>query len=174
MSHATPPDSTEFAPYYETYVSKVPSGDIRRTLREQRDAAIGFLRGIPGTRATFRYAEGKWDLGEVLGHINDTERVFAFRGWWFARGLEGELPSFDQDVAVARAATGERTWHDLIDEFEAIRSSTLHLFDALPDEAWLRRGVASGNRFSVRALAWIAAGHVEHHLRLIRERYLAV
>jgi hypothetical protein len=173
VSHATPPDAAEFAPYYQTYVAKVPAGDIRRTLREQRDATMAFLREIPGSRAGHRYAEGKWDLREVLCHINDTERVFAFRLWWFARGLPGELPSFDQEVAVAHAATDERTWSGLIDEFEAIRSSTLHLVDALSDEAWLRRGIASGNPFTVRALAWITAGHVEHHVRLIRERYLA-
>lgn len=173
MPFATPPDPTEFAEYYVTYVSKVGPGDIRRTLRDQRDRTLALLHEIPGSRTGYRYAEGKWDLREVLCHINDTERVFAFRGFWFARALPGELPSFDQDIAVQHADAGVRDWEELIGEFEAIRTSTLHLFESLPAEAWARRGIASGNPFSVRALAWIAAGHVEHHLRIIRERYLA-
>jgi hypothetical protein len=98
--------------------------------------------------------------------------VFTFRAFWFARGLEPALPSFDQDEAIKGAVADEREWPGLIHEFSAIRSATIDLFDSLDTEAWQRRGVASGNQFTVRALAWITAGHVEHHLGLLRERYL--
>lgn len=172
MSIIAPPEPSEYAEYYETYVSKVPKGDIRQVLHDQRDRTLNFLGDIPGSRAAYRYAEGKWDLREVLGHINDTERVFTFRAWWFARGLPEPLPSFDQDVAVAQAGSSDRNWNSLVDEFDAIRVNTLHLFDSFAEVAWDRRGTASGYSFSVRAMAWITAGHVEHHLGLIRERYL--
>ena len=98
--------------------------------------------------------------------------MFAFRALWFARALPEPLPSFDQDIAIARAAADERSWSSHIEEFRGVRAATLALFQHLPTEAWARRGVASGNPFTVRALAFITAGHVAHHLRLLRERYL--
>jgi hypothetical protein len=99
--------------------------------------------------------------------------MFVFRAFWFARGLDAPLPSFDQDVAVAAAGSEARTWSSLIDEFQAVRGSTLSFFQTLPAEAWSRRGIASGSPFTVRALAFITAGHVTHHMRIVRERYLA-
>lgn len=166
------PDQSEFAEYYLTYVSKVPDGDIRRTLREQGLTARAMLEAIPAPKAGHRYGPDKWSIRQVVSHINDTERVFAFRAFWFARGLEPSLPSFDQDEAIKGAVADEREWPGLIHEFTAVRSATVDLFDSLDTEAWPRRGIASGNPFTVRALAWITAGHVEHHLGLLRERYL--
>lgn len=166
------PDHSEFADYYQTYVSKVPDGDIRRTLREQAEAARAMLEQIPAPKAGFRYGPDKWSIRQVVSHINDTERIFAFRALWFARGLEGALPSFDQDEAIKGAVADDREWTGLIHEFTTVRAASIDLFDSLDPAAWSRQGIASGNPFTVRALAWITAGHVEHHLRLLRERYL--
>lgn len=166
------PDHSEFADYYLTYVSKVPEGDIRSTLRDQAVAARAMLEQIPEARAGHRYGPDKWSIRQVVSHVNDTERLFTFRAFWFARALEESLPSFDQDEAIKQSGADQRDWAGLIHEFVSIRSATLDLFDSLDIDAWQRRGMASGNPFSVRALAWITAGHVEHHLRLLRERYL--
>lgn len=167
------PDRTEAAEYYFTYISKVPGGDIRQTLAAQAHDTLAFLRGIPDARSTHRYAAGKWSIRDVVGHLNDTERLFSFRALWFARAFDQPLPSFDQDVAVSTAGADARAWPDLIDEFETIRAATLSLFRSLPADAWMRRGTASGNPFSVRALAWICAGHVAHHTEILKTRYLS-
>ena len=105
--------------------------------------------------------------------MNDTERLFAFRAFWFARGFESPLPSFDQNVALAAAAADARPWQSHLDEFAAVRAATLSFFRHLPVDAWERRGTASGNPFSVRALAYLSAGHVFHHVAILNERYLA-
>ena len=109
----------------------------------------------------------------MVGHLNDTERMFVFRALWFARGLDGELPSFDQDVAMAARAFDDRPLANLVDEFrDGARRRRVHFFRSVPDDAWTKRGIASGNPFTVRALAHITAGHVAHHVRILRERYL--
>ena len=131
-----------------------------------------FLRGISDERSLHRYASDKWSIRQVVGHLNDAERVFAFRAFWFARGFDSSLPSFDQDIAVTSAGSDARAWPSLIDEFQAVRAASLSLFNNLPAEAWMRRGTASGNPFTVRALAYIVAGHVAHHVGILRERYL--
>ena len=166
------PDRTEAAEYYFTYIDQVGAGDIREILAAQAGEAQAFFERISDEASTRRYAPGKWTIRQVLSHVNDTERLFVFRALWFARGFDTPLPSFDQDVAIAAAAADDRPWRSHVDEFRAIRAATVPFFGTMPDEAWTRRGVASGNPFSVRALAYIAAGHVAHHLRLLRERYL--
>ena len=168
----TPPDRSEFAEYYLTYVSKVPTGDIRDILAAQSQETLTLFRSVSDQQSLQRYAPDKWSIREVASHINDTERVFGFRAFWFARGCGEELPSFDQDVAVAGSGADARTWQSHIGEFEAVRSATLAFWNSLSAGAWDRRGVASGNPFTVRSLAWITAGHVAHHARLLRERYL--
>lgn len=169
---STRPDATESAPYYATYISQVPDGDVRAFLETQAPDAATFLSGISEERSLHRYADGKWSIREVLSHINDCERLFVFRAFWFARGLESEMPSFDQDVAIAYAGADARPWSSHVDEFHALRASTVKFYRSLPAEAWSKRGVASGNPVTVRALAWITAGHAAHHLRLLRERYM--
>lgn len=169
---STRPDAAESAPYYSTYISQVPDGDVRAFLESQASGAATFLEGIAEERSLHRYADGKWSIREVLSHINDCERLFVFRAFWFARGLESEMPSFDQDVAIAYAGADARPWSSHVDEFRALRTSTVKFYRSLPAEAWSKRGVASGNPVTVRALAWITAGHAAHHLRLLRERYL--
>jgi hypothetical protein len=112
------------------------------------------------------------DHSEVLSHVNDAERVFVFRALWFARGFDTPLPSYDQNIAISAAGANERPWASHVDEFRTVRAATLTFFRSLPPDAWMRRGVASGNPFTVRALAYIVAGHVTHHTNIIRERYL--
>jgi hypothetical protein len=166
------PAAAESAPYYSTYIDKVPEGDIRRTLESQAGQTVAFLTGISEEKSLHRYAPGKWSIREVLSHINDAERVFAFRAFWFARGFDSPLPSFEQDIATGAARANEFPWTRRVEEFAAIRTATVDLFRDLPGEAWARTGVASGNPFTVRSLAWIIAGHAAHHAGLLKERYL--
>ncbi len=167
----TTPDRSEAADYYFTYINQVPQGEILETLETQRDATLAALRQIGEQQSRHRYAPEKWSIREVLGHINDTERLFVFRAFWFARGMDAELPSFDQNVGVAASGADERSWESHVEEFEAVRAATLTFFRSLPAQAWTCRGKASGNPFTVRALAFITAGHVFHHMRILRERY---
>jgi hypothetical protein len=167
------PDTTEAAEYYFTYISKVPDGDICAILERQQADTLALLRGISDERSLHRYAPDKWSIREVVAHLNDTERVFAFRALWFARGFDSPLPSFDQNVAVPASRADDRSCASHVDEFGAVRQATVALFRNVAPEAWGRRGIASGNPFTVRALAWISAGHVTHHAGIVRERYLS-
>jgi hypothetical protein len=169
---STFPDRTEAAEYYFTYIDKVPEGDIRELLGAQRDEIVELLGGISEEESLRRYAPEKWSIREVVHHVNDTERVFVFRAFWFARGFEGPLPSFDQNIAMSAVNADDRSWRSLIEEFQAVRGATIALFESLPADAWARRGVASGNPFTVRALAYTTVGHVTHHAKILRERYL--
>jgi hypothetical protein len=167
------PDRTEAAEYYFRYIDQVPAGDICQFLRAQLTDTVAFFGGISEERSVSRYAPGKWSIRQVAGHINDTERLFVLRAFWFARGFETPLPSFDQHTAMASATNADdRSLASHIGEFQAVRHSTLAFFDHLPDDAWLRRGIASDNPFTVRALAYLAAGHLIHHVKILRERYL--
>ena len=165
------PDRSEAADYYFTYIDQVPDGDICEILRAQSAGALNFFELISDEQSLHRYAAGKWSIREVLGHVNDTERVFVFRAFWFARGFETPLPSFDQNTAVATADSDARSWRSHVEEFRSVREATMTFFQSLPAEAWTRRGIASDNPFSVRALAYMTAGHVSHHLRILREQY---
>ena len=173
MSVTTAPDRSEAAAYYFTYIDQVPSGDICEILTAQAAEALRVFDAISDEQSLYRYGSGKWSLREVVSHVSDTERLFVFRAFWFARGFESPLPSFEQDVAIAAAAADERSWQSHVDEFRTVRAATLTFFQGLPDDAWTRRGLASGYPFSVRALAYISAGHVAHHLKIIRDRYLS-
>ncbi|HEY4101274.1 MAG TPA: DinB family protein [Gemmatimonadales bacterium] len=173
MNPFEPPVPGEAAEYFAGYIAKAPRGDVRRTLHSQRSDVLALVRSVSEERSLFRYASDKWSIREVLSHVNDTERIFTYRMLWFARGIETEVPSFDQDVAIASAGANERAWASHVAEFDAVRGASIALFDSLPDEAWGRRGVAGGNPITVRALAYIVAGHVAHHVDLLRTRYLA-
>lgn len=166
------PDKTEAVEYYFTYINQVPGGDIRAALEAQTKDCLALFDGISEAGSMRRYAEGKWTLRGVLGHINDCERMFVFRALWFARGFDTALPSFDETTAAAHDGADRRSWRSHVDEFRSVRASTLAFFGNLPDEAWMKRGIASGNPFTVNALAYIAAGHTAHHVGIIRERYL--
>lgn len=167
-----PPGRDEAAPYYFRYIDRVGSGDIVGVLKAQLDEALAFLSSISEERSLYRYAPEKWSFRQVLGHVNDAERLFAFRAFWFARGFDSVLPSFDEKVSADASGADGVPWARHVDEFRSVRLATLALFRSLPAEAWARRGVASDNPFSVRALAYITAGHLVHHLHILRQRYL--
>jgi hypothetical protein len=166
------PQPDEAAEYYFAYIGLVPAGDICDTLARQLAETTQYLAGISADQSLVRYASDKWSIREVVRHLSDTERLFAFRAFWFARGFDSPLPSFDQNVAMTSARAEEQSWDSLVRELGAVREASIALFRTLPAEAWDRRGVASGNEFSVRALAYLVAGHVSHHVAILREKYL--
>ena len=166
------PQEGEAAPYYFGYINQVAGDNILAVLEGQLEEAAAFFSTISEEKSLHRYAADKWSIRQVLGHINDCERLFLMRAFWFARGFASELPSFEQEVAVQSARSDNCSWASHVEEFRAVRRATLAFFEKLPAEAWMRKGVASGNPFSVRALAYMAAGHVVHHVSLLKERYL--
>lgn len=166
------PERTEAAAYYGTYIDRVPDGEIVDILENQLEEVLALCRTISEEKSLHRYAPGKWSLRETLSHISDTERVFAFRAFWFARAYTTPLPDYDQDIAARAGRADEVSWARHVDEFHHVRLATISLFRNLPAGAGMRKGVASGNPFTVRALACIAAGHVAHHLAIVKERYL--
>ena len=167
------PNSSEYAPYYERYVKLVPDGPILEVLRTQIADTLRLLRALPEARGDHRYEPGKWSIKEVVGHVCDSERVFAYRALRFGRNDSVALPSFDQDLYVPAGEFGARTLASLIDELEAVRKATLLLLKGFPADAWSRMGVAAENPVSVRGLAYIIAGHERHHRSILAERYLA-
>ena len=138
----------------------------------QGDESAKFFSTISEEKSLHRYAPGKWSIRETLNHVNDVERLFLFRAFWFARSFESPLPSFDEKASAASAKADERSWEDHVAEFRAVRDATLTFLRNLPEEAWSRGGIASDNFFSVRAIAYVLAGHLLHHTAILRERYL--
>ncbi len=167
-----PPSAAEYAPYYGKYVSLVPPGNILRTLEQQLDNTLALLRSIPESQGTARYAPDKWSIKELVGHMSDTERIFGYRALRFARNDQTALPGFEQNDYVTSAAFDECSLADLAAEFGFIRQSNISLFRQLKQEAWERTGTASESFVSVRALAYIIAGHEIHHRNILREKYL--
>ncbi|MEP6995227.1 MAG: DinB family protein [Acidobacteriota bacterium] len=165
------PERDEAASYYFKYIDRVPGPDVLAALETQLDPTLAFLRGISEERSLHRYAPEKWSIRELLGHVNDTERLFVFRAFWFARGFDSSLPSFDEKASASEAAADGISWARHIEEFRAVRSATVAFFRNLPAPSWRRRGIASDNPFSVRALAYIVAGHLDHHVSMVRESY---
>jgi hypothetical protein len=154
------------------YISRVAGDNIVHVLESQMNQASAWLDGISEELSLHRYAPEKWTIREVINHVSDTERAFGYRALWFARGFSTPLESFDQELSVPEAQANLCPWPRLQDEFRAVRGATVALFRNLPDEAWTRAGVAGGNRITVRALAFLAAGHADHHFAIVRERYL--
>ncbi|HUR36990.1 MAG TPA: DinB family protein [Terriglobales bacterium] len=165
------PEPAEHAEYYSRYVNLVPEGDIVATLYEQMKRFAAYLRTIPESKGDHRYGADKWSIKEMLGHVNDGERIFAYRALRFARADENPLPGFEQDDYVRVAGHGRCSMADLIEEFELLRKANILMFKQLDEAAWKRVGTASGNKVSVRALAFILAGHVEHHIKMLKEKY---
>jgi len=165
------PDPSEYGSYYATYVDAVPDGDILTTLKRQIDETRSLFDRFTEVRGDYRYEPGKWTVKEVIGHVNDCERVFAYRALRFARGDRTDLPGFDQDDYVAGGRFGGLPLRDLVDEFMTIRRGTLILFGGLDERAWGADGVANGMSATVRSLAWILAGHASHHWGVIERRY---
>jgi len=167
----TRPQSDEYAPYYEKYVSLIPGDDIIGTLEAQRAQMAALLAARSERDGNFRYAPDKWTVKEIVGHICDAERVFSYRLMRVARADTTPLASFEQDNYVRTGAFGDRTLADLASELAAVRASTLALVRSLPSEAWTRLGTASNNPVSARALAYIIAGHELHHKKILEEKY---
>ena len=166
------PQETETGEYYFRYIDLVESDDILATLKSQLTDTETFLSSISEEKSLHRYEPEKWTIREVLSHVNDTERVFVNRALWFARGFGDALPGFDQNVSVAGASANGVSWRALKDEFCNVRKATISFFENLPAEAWMRTGVASDNPFTVNSLAYIIAGHVDHHRGVITAKYL--
>ncbi len=166
------PESHEAAPYYFTYINQVTGDDAESVMASQLEDCTGFLAAISEEKSLYRYAPEKWSIRQTLNHVSDTERAFAFRALWFARGFEAPLPGYDQNIAATGAAADQIPWAEHVEEFRRVRLASISLFKNLPPEAWMRRGIASDNPFTVRALAFIIAGHYTHHARILRERYL--
>jgi uncharacterized membrane protein YgaE (UPF0421/DUF939 family) len=166
------PNKDEYAAYYHTYVEKVPDGDIIKILKKQNDQIKKLLKNISKKRSLFRYAPDKWSVREVLGHMIDTERIFAYRALRFARNDVNDLPGFDENEYARQSNYNDIKLKELIEEFIAIRKSNIIMLKNFSDEVELRKGTANGNSFTVRAMAYIMAGHVNHHLNIIKERYL--
>jgi hypothetical protein len=150
----------------------VSGDDVLAAIESQLPETVTFLSGISEEKSLNRYAPDKWSLRQLLSHVTDTERAFAFRAMWFARGFDSPLASFDQNIAAAGAEADRISWAEHVEEFRRVRLATISLFRNMPAEGWSRSGIASDNRVTVRALAFIIAGHVEHHLGIVRERYL--
>ena len=170
--HSQRPTPAEHGPYFGRYVALAPEGDILATLATQIGETTSSLAGLDEERGNFRYAEGKWSLKQVIGHLMDCERVFAYRALCFARGDATPLPGFEQDDFVVVADFDARSLASLAAEFDLIRRTSLALFENLDEQAWTRPGHASGTDLTVRAVPWILAGHELHHMGVIRERYL--
>jgi hypothetical protein len=166
------PEPGECAEFYRGYISRVPDGDVRATLALGLEQTLRLLLEIPARREGFAYALDKWTVREVVGHLTDAERVFAYRALRFGRGDETPLPGFEQDDYVRRGGFETRTLTDLASEFEHLRRANLLLFHGFEAEALGRKGVASGHEVTVRALLWIMAGHELHHADILRERYV--
>jgi len=175
MSDWTPgrPEKTEYAPYAQEYVDLVMGSNILKAFDTQLKDTLALLRPIDEARAVrLTYAPGKWTLNQVVGHMSDTERIFAYRALWVARGDTTPLPGFEQDDYMQFSGFEDRGLSDLLDEFETVRRSTITLFRGLGHEAWHRRGVVNQFAVTVRGLAFHTAGHELHHVKILREKYL--
>jgi len=169
----TRPASNEFAPVVEKYVNRVPDGDVRDYLKELGETTAALLRSLTEDEADYRYAEGKWSVKEVIGHCIDNERIWAYRLLRIARNDAKELPGYDENIVAAHAPYAGYTRDRLAAEYNAVRIATLALLSGLPNEAWLRTGTFGGHPLSVRAAAYVIGGHEDHHIHVIKERYLA-
>ena len=166
------PMESEYAPDFQSYIDQVSESDILPVLRSQMDELDVLLERVEPHRETFRYGEGKWSIREIVGHLIDGERVFGYRAFCMARGEQQNLPGFDQDDYMLTSHYDKIELEDLVSELRLIRLGNIAMFRTLDEEAWSRVGIANSNSVSVRAIAFIMAGHVRHHMNVLRERYL--
>jgi DinB family protein len=166
------PGTDEYSTYFGRYVARLPAGvDILDVLARQREELLARFRTVPETKGAYRYQPGKWSVRQVVLHLSDTERIMAYRALRFARGDATPLPGFDEEAYAPASGADAVPLAELVAELADVRLATLDLFRHLPTEAWTRRGTASDAPFSVRALAWVIAGHQIHHLGVLSERY---
>ena len=167
------PNESEYAPYYQSYVDQVSENDIMHVLRGELDELDVLLARVPAEKEKYAYADGKWTIREIIGHLIDGERVFGYRALCIARGEKQNLPGFDQNDYMLTAPYNHIELEDLLSELRLVRQANLAMLRNLDEGAWARLGTANGNEVSVRALVFIMAGHVRHHMGVLRERYLA-
>ncbi len=165
------PESSEAASYYFRYIDRVAGGDVLGAMETQAQEMAGFLAGISEEKSLDRYAPGKWSVRQVLNHVNDCERVFFHRAFWFARRLGPSLPGFDEGPCAEVARADECSWVSHVDDFRDTRRASLAFFRNLPADCWSNAGTASDNPFTVRALAYVIVGHASHHAEVLREKY---
>jgi len=165
------PAAGEYASHFQSYVDRVPDGDVLEHLARQGEATRSLFAGLGEDKGRFRYADGKWSVKRVLQHVADGERLFCYRALCIARGETSSLPGFDENLYAANDGTDGRLLADTLAEFASVRAATLTLFQGFDAAAWLRRGLANDKPVSVRSLPWITAGHELHHLAVLRERY---
>jgi uncharacterized damage-inducible protein DinB len=167
------PKDGEFPPYANMYIQLLPGdGQLLKHLKNNFIATKELILSLPEGKLNYRYAENKWTIKEIMVHIIDDERIYAYRALRFARNDETELPGFEQDDYVLYSQANERSIENIMEEYEAVRSSTIALFDGLPEDSFLRMGIANNNKVTVRALAYHIAGHELHHINIIKEKYL--
>lgn len=166
------PQADEYAAHFTPYISKVPDGDLLETLEAQWEELGCLLEELDDDAAEYRYAEGKWSVKEVLGHILDAERIFAYRLLRIARGDQTPLPGFDENAYVAAANFGARPLENILEEYDLVRGHTLALLRGLATDSFFRTGISNGKSISARALAWVIAGHERHHMAVLKEKYL--
>ncbi len=170
MTNGQPLES-EYAPDYQGYIGQVTEQEILPVLRSQLDALDVLLGRVTPERETYRYADGKWSIREIVGHLIDGERVFGYRAFAIARGDRNNMPGFDQNEYILTSPYNRIDLEDLLSEFRLARLSNIAMLRTLDDESWMRIGTANDNQVSVRALAFIMAGHVRHHMEVLREKY---
>ncbi|UJF31297.1 DinB family protein [Paenibacillus hexagrammi] len=168
------PDSTEYYPYVSGYIHLVPDGDYISYLAKQLEELNALFAEVSEEQGSYAYAPGKWSIKEIIGHITDTERVMSYRLLRIARGdSDISLPGFDQDSFIQSAAFSELTLETLLADFRAVRKATLTLLTTITDQAWLRKGLVNDNEISARAIAYTLAGHAQHHMNVLRDKYLS-
>ncbi|MDH3427231.1 MAG: DinB family protein [Gemmatimonadota bacterium] len=165
------PEAGEYDPYYETYIGRLDGGSIFSKLAQQSGVVRDQMSGLIAGGGDYRYAPGKWSVKQILGHLADSERIFGMRATCIARGDLAELPGFEQDDYVDAGGFDQRTIESLVREFEFLRAANLEMFGGLEPTAWRIVGKANDSPISVRAIAWILAGHTDHHLTVLGERY---
>jgi len=166
------PSPSEYASFYAGYVSRVPEGDLLGILESQIGRVQTAFGSVPRDKEQFRYATDKWSIRELLSHVIDAERVMGFRAFCFSRGDENTLPSFSENDYVRNVSLEEVPLTKLIEEYELVRRGHVAFMTKLTADAWVRSGIANGNAVTVRALAYILAGHLEHHLGVLESKYL--
>ena len=165
------PKPGDYNPFYNGYISLIGDGDIIEVLEEQRKTSKKFLKSFTEKQGNYSYADGKWTVKEVLGHVIDTEKIMAYRALAIARGEKQSLPGFEQDEYVAESNFNNRSLDDLINEFLTARESNIILFKSFDEEIFNRRGIASESEVTVLALIYIIAGHEKHHMKILSEKY---
>lgn len=167
------PLPSDYPEYYHRYVDAVTGEDVLDVLADQVDELLKMFDGMDEARTLYRYADGKWSVREVLGHLLDSERIFGMRALCIARGEQQSLPGFDEVLYVTSALFDERPLESILDEWQALRIANVIMFQSFDDDAWSRQGTANNKSTTVSALAWIIAGHHQHHLNILHERYFA-